>query len=89
MKLFDLFKVRKESTENYFDSIIKENKENLYSFEKRYMNQETKLLKMYGNSNTYNKKIKMIVISDTHNCLNENDFKNFIEQHKEYDVFYY
>lgn len=32
------------------------------------------------------KKIKMFVISDTHNCLNEEDLKNFIEQHKEYDV---
>ena len=30
MKLFDLFKVRKESTENYFDSIIKENKDGTY-----------------------------------------------------------
>ena len=86
MNLFDLFKIKKKSTENYFDSIIKEKKENLYSFDKRYMNQESKLLKMYGNSNTYNKKITMIVISDTHNCLNEDDFKKFVEQHKEYDV---
>ena len=52
MNLFDLFKIKKKSTENYFDSIIKEKKENLYSFDKRYMNQESKLLKMYVKSNT-------------------------------------
>lgn len=40
------------------------------------MNQEGKLLKKYDNLNTYNKKIKMIVISDTHNCLKEFNINN-------------
>ncbi len=84
MNLLKLF--NKKTTENYFTSIIKEKKENLYAFDKKYMNQEMQLLNMYGNSDTYNKKIKMIVISDTHNCLDEDDFKNFVMQHKEYDV---
>ena len=86
MNLFSLFPKRKQSVDNYFELITEENNGNPYSFDKRYMNQETKLLKIYGSSNTYNKKIKMIVISDTHNCLNENEFKCFMEQHKEYDV---
>ena len=47
------------------------------------MNQESKLVKMYGNSNTYNKKIKMIVINDTHNCLNEDNFNDLIDK---YDI---
>ena len=41
---------------------------------------------MYGKVNHYDKKIKIIVISDTHNCLNENEFKQFIELHKEFDI---
>ncbi len=86
MKLLELFKLKKESTEDYFNLITKENEENMYSFDKRFMNQETKLLKMYGAASTYNKKIKMIVISDTHNCLNEEQFKKFVEQHKSYDI---
>lgn len=59
MNLFKWFKSNKETTDNYFDSIIKESKENLYSFEKK-INQETKLLKIYGNSNIYNKKNKNV-----------------------------
>lgn len=85
MNLFDLFKKKKETTENYFDLIIKE-PENPYSFDQKYLNQESKLLKMYGNSNSYNKKIKLIVISDTHNCLIEENFKQFVCQHEEYDA---
>ncbi len=68
MKLFDLFR-NKNSKDGYFDYIIKEDERKLYSFEKKYANQEEKLLNMYGKSNTYNKNIKMIVISDTHNSL--------------------
>lgn len=81
-----LFGFEKLFREKYFNSIVKENNKNLYSFEKGYINQEKKLLKMYGHANPYHKKLKMIVISDTHNCLNENDFKNFMHQHTEYDV---
>ena len=36
MNLFKWFKSNKETTDNYFDSIIKESKENLSSFEKKY-----------------------------------------------------
>jgi len=86
MKLLDLLNLRKQSLENYFENIINENKQNMFSFQKKYSNQESKLLRMYGNSNTYNKKIKIIVISDTHNCLNEEQFKQFIEQHKYCDI---
>lgn len=50
------------------------------------MNQEQKLFQMYGKSNEYDKKIKLIVISDTHNNLNENDFKQFIEKNKYFDI---
>ncbi len=44
------------------------------------------MAKRYGQSKLYDKKIKMIVISDTHNCLNEAEFSKFINIHKNYDV---
>ena len=33
MKLLELFKLKKESAEDYFDLITKENEENVYSFD--------------------------------------------------------
>jgi len=56
MKLFNLLNLRKQSLDNYFKNIIEENKQNMFSFQKKYSNQESKLLRMYGNSNTYNKR---------------------------------
>ena len=32
------------------------------------------------------KKIKMIIISDTHNCLNEEEFREFVMEHNNYDI---
>lgn len=85
MKLFNLFRNR-NSEDGYFNYIIMEDERKLYSFEKKYANQEEKLLMMYGKTSKYNKNIKMIVISDTHNSLIEEEFKKFMEEHKDYDV---
>lgn len=41
MNLFKWFKSNKETTDNYFDSIIKESKENLYSFEKKLIKKQS------------------------------------------------
>lgn len=89
MKLFDIFKHKnkKEMTpQEYYEYIIKEDQKKLYSFEEKYANQEDKLLNMCGKVNEYNKNIKMIVISDTHNSLIEEEFKKFMYEHNDYDV---
>lgn len=86
MKLFNFLRTNKKSEEKYFDFITKENSEKCYSVDKKYMNQDMKLLKMYNKANTYNKKIKIIAISDTHGRLNEKNFKDFMQNHEEYDV---
>lgn len=81
-----LFIFDTKNKEKYFNQIIKENPKQLYSFESKYANQEKTLFKMYGKVNDLNKKIRLIVLSDTHNCLDEKDFSNFLENHKDYDA---
>lgn len=85
MNIFDIFK-RKDRKEDYFKYIIETNDSECFKFEKKYMNQEEKLLKMYGEAKSFDKKIKMVVIADTHNSLNEEEFKIFINEHPIYDV---
>jgi len=75
-----------KNKEKYYNQIIKENPKQLYSFESKYANQEKILFKMYGKADNLNKKIRLIVLSDTHNCLKEKEFADFVENHKEYDV---
>ena len=41
---------------------------------------------MFGKCDAFNKKIKMIIIADTHGCLKENEFYKFMTGHEEYDV---
>lgn len=80
------FKPKKTLTEEKFLELLMDNndKDN-YTFEKKYANQEENLLKIYGEAESLNKKIKILVITDTHNTLKENDFNNFLLQ-KDYDV---
>ena len=79
----------KMSPEAYYQYLIEENehdKECYYGFNEKFANQETKLLNMYGNADEFNKSIKMILISDTHSTLDEEDFKAFLARHPEYDI---
>lgn len=89
-KLFNfLFKENKKIILNedaYFNYLISGEDKNNYSFEEKYVNQEKNLYKIYGKSKQLNSKIKLIIITDTHNCLNEINFENFIDQHIEYDA---
>ena len=41
-------------------------------------NYENKLYNIYGNCNTLNKKIRLLIIADTHGSLNENEFREFL-----------
>ena len=85
MKIFDIFK-KKNNKEKYFKYIINSNDSECFKFEKKYMNQEEKLLKMYSKAKLFDKKIKMIVVADTHNSLSEEEFKIFINEHPIYDI---
>ena len=77
---------RSLTPEQFYNNIINTNDENRFSFEKKYANQENELLKIYGNARTLYKKIRIIVITDTHNTLNEEDIKIFLSNHCEYDL---
>lgn len=89
--MFKIFKKRKitESEVDYYNYLVEESKQDklkIYGFNDKYANQEERLLEMFGSCYQFNKSIKMILISDTHNSLNEEDFKQFIEAHNDYDI---
>ena len=84
--MFNFFKNRVES---YYKNLIKENntdKKLLYGINPKYKNQEDKLLSMFGKCDLFDKKIKMIVISDTHGCLNKDEFAKFAVEHEDFDI---
>lgn len=84
-----MFNFLKNNIEVYYKNLIKENKVDkqlLYGINPKYKNQEDKLLSMFGKCDSFNKKIRMIVISDTHSCLNKNEFAEFASKHKDFDV---
>ncbi len=87
MSIFDLFKKedKSENIEEYYQRMIK-NENNPYGFEEKFANQEEILYKMFGHCDFFNKHIRMIVISDTHNSLNEEEFESFMKQHPSYDI---
>lgn len=70
----------------YYKYLIKEDKKLLYGLNPKYENQEQKLLKLYGKCDKFDKKIRIIAITDTHGCLKEEEFSKFILEHKEFDV---
>lgn len=79
----------KNNIERYYKNLIKETKADnqlLYGINPKYNNQENKLLEIFGKCDSFDKKIKMIVISDTHGYLKEDEFYKFISNNKEFDV---
>ena len=54
--------------------------------EQKTKNQEEKLLSIFGKCDSFDKKIKMIIISDTHGCLNKEEFAKFTYEHEDFDV---
>lgn len=84
MKLFNISKNDKQT--KYYNKLMNINNINEFSFEKKYAFQEKKLLKLFGKAKKFDKKIKLIIITDTHNTLNEDDFKQFVLSCKEYDI---
>ncbi len=89
--MFHFFKKKEKfkSSDDYYNYLIeqlKQDKLNPYGFNEKYANQEERLFKIFGNCDKFTKSIKMILISDTHNSLNIDDFEQFINAHKDYDV---
>ena len=89
--MFNFFRKKNkiENAEDYYNYLIEESKQDklkTYGFNEKYANQEERLHKIFGNCDKFNKSIKMILISDTHNCLNMNEFEQFVDAHRDYDV---
>ena len=72
---------------NYYKYIIsKLESEVLYSNNFEYFQEEEKLYKIFGDCDNFNNEIEMIIVSDTHNNLDYNKFKDFVSKHNDYDV---
>ena len=74
------------SLDEYYNSLMQSDDANCYSFEKKYANQEELLYKICGQARTLNGKIKILIITDTHNTLKEDEFKTFVLNHNNYDI---
>lgn len=84
-----MFNFRKNSISKYYKNIVKETKQDkqfLYGVNPKYKNQENTLLEMFGRCDSLNKNIKMVVIADTHGCLKEDEFAEFMKAHEDCDV---
>ena len=89
-KLFKYFK----KTENEENPQTLENEyllvkptDNIYGFQKKFYMQSNRLLKTFGNAREFlPNKIKLIIITDTHNTLDENQLINIIKEHQDYNV---
>ena len=76
-------------TSRYYNYLIKENKKDkkmLYGLNPKYRNQEQRLLEIYGNCSNFDKNIKIILVADSHGCLKEEDFSEFVFKNSEYDI---
>lgn len=86
MGFFDFLKFK--SYQSIEDRYLNTNsKDNVYAFQKKFYNQSNLLLKEYGNARkVLPNKIKLIVITDTHNTLDENELISIINEHPDYDL---
>lgn len=84
--MIKFFNKHRTNAKDYLDRFLSTEDKNPYSYDKKYLNQDSILYKIFGNADLYDKHIKMIIISDTHGCLNEIDFSKFIMVHNNYDI---
>ena len=73
----------------YYDYLVNETKKDklkLYGFNEKYVGQEEQLFRIFGYCDSFNKTIKLILISDVHGSLMEDEFKSFIDKHSNYDA---
>ena len=75
------------SKEDYDMYLKKANKQDVpYGFNNKYANQEEKLYQIFGACYNFNKSLKLIVICDSHNYWNFNEFIRFVHKHNNYDI---
>jgi len=96
MGLFDFLRLKTQSNnneviENYLDLereyLTSNPKDNIYGFQKKFYMQSNRLLKVFGNArDVLPNKIKLIIITDTHNTLDENKLVNIINEHPDFNV---
>ena len=81
-----MFSFFKKSKTRYYNYLVKENKKTQYGLNPKYKNQEKRLLELYGKCDKFDKKIRILLITDTHGCLKEEDFSKFVLENKDYDI---
>lgn len=96
MGLFNFLKSKIQSNnseimENYQDLeneyLISKSTDNIYGFQKKFYMQSNRLLKIFGKvSDTLLNKIKLLIITDTHNTLDETRLVGIINEHPNFDV---
>ena len=66
--------------------LVKPN-DNIYGFQKKFYMQSNRLLKVFGNAREMlPNRVRLLVIADTHNALNENELIEAIKMHPYYDA---
>lgn len=91
MKLFDKLFKRNYKIENSQDlelEYLTDNKKgNNYGFQNKFYLQSERLLKVFGSAKLFiPRKIRLIVITDTHNTLNEEELISTINRHPDYEL---
>ena len=76
----------KNKYDRYYEKILKSDSSNIYTYNKKYLGQDDKLLSLYGKCDKFDKRIKFIIIADTHGSLQEESLKLFLSQHNIYDA---
>lgn len=87
MKIINSIKLLLSNTPNkYLEYILNEKDIQNYTFADKYVNHDNKLLKLFGTARTLDKHIRILIITDTHNILKEDELKSLIELHPNYDI---
>ena len=74
-----------EDLENEYLTI--KSTDNIYEFQKKFYKQSNRLLKAFGNArNSLSSKIKLIIITDTHNTLDEKLLIETVNEHSDFDL---
>ncbi len=96
MRFFDFFKSKLQKNDNQITENIQdiENEylsikptDNIYGFQKKFYMQSNRLLKVFGNARSVlPNKIKLLIITDTHNNLDENELANIVNNYPYFDA---
>lgn len=96
MGLFDFFKIKTQQNENQItesyrdienEYLLVKSTDNIYGFQKKFYMQSNRLLKEFGNARSVlPNKIKLIIITDTHNTLDENKLVQIVNEHPDFNV---